>query len=204
MKTNAASEAAKKIRALNESHAFRDAFAELQKHNFFWQLLFGKGLLDSAMDQDLVAKAAAKVNWACDVMDARGAAIGCGMWDHKPKIRGQWGVAQLIDFSAIGHAEKINFYYDIWSNIHYGYVGRAAGFGAKELIDAADTENLVSNLGTSEPSSDTVSIQIGMDLYEQGKLSVHALLQKLYENRGKLFRYDPTRPQKERTYTTGL
>jgi hypothetical protein len=201
MKKNASLDAVKKIRELNESDYYEEMLRELKDHNILWQLLFSQSMLENAWKADLAAKVEANVKWACLVADARASAIGCGMWDHKPTIRSRWGVSQLIDFAPIGKDEKINFYYDIWSNIHYGYVGRAAGFTEKQLVDAAKTENLGSNSGTSEPASDTLSIQLGSALYTKGNLSVHGLLQKVYEHRGGLHRYDPTRPEKDRVFT---
>ncbi|MCB9957710.1 MAG: hypothetical protein H6843_03755 [Rhodospirillaceae bacterium] len=44
-------------------------------------------------------------------------------WDHKPHIKKVYG-----DWSHDSHT-KTDYFFDIWSNIHYGYVGRACGFG---------------------------------------------------------------------------
>lgn len=42
-------------------------------------------------------------------------------WDHKPIIHAKFG--------GYRHKQgKYDYFYDIWSNIHYGYVGRAGGF----------------------------------------------------------------------------
>jgi hypothetical protein len=38
------------------------------------------------------------------------------------------------------------YYYDVWSNVHYGYVGRAAGFSTSTLRDGAGLEQIGSNL----------------------------------------------------------
>lgn len=201
MKTNAGLDAVRKIRELNESHAYQNALANYSKQNLLWQIFVGAQTLDSAMDADLAAKAAAKVEFACKVADARSSVLGCGIWDHKPKIRAKWDVAQLIDFTPLNKPEKINFYYDIWSNIHYGYVGLAAGFSETELVDSASAENSISTPGVPEPPSDTAAIRIGFELFK-GTLSVYELLRQLYEKRGKLHRYDHNRPPKERVYTT--
>jgi hypothetical protein len=54
-----------------------------------------------------------------------------GDWDHKPKI------AQRFHPRVPGGQQhwhlygKTLYFYDVWSNIHYGYVGRAAGFSEK-------------------------------------------------------------------------
>jgi hypothetical protein len=201
MKKNAESDAVKKIHELNESHAFKDALAEYKKQGVLWKILFGRDLLDSAMKQDISAKVAANVSWACKVADARTSAIGCGIWDHKPYIQKKWTVIQWIDFTPIGKAEQVDFYYDVWSNIHYGYVGRAAGFTEQELIDWAANENAISNPGVPEPISDRRAIEIGSRLYADGSLNVLELLKKLYASKGRLHHYNPNLPKEKRVYT---
>ncbi|NUU35437.1 polymorphic toxin type 44 domain-containing protein [Pseudomonas sp. C2B4] len=59
-------------------------------------------------------------------------------WDHKPKIRRTIG--------GIWHKQgKYEYFYDIWSNIHYGYVGRAGGLSESALLDGAGAEQIVSD-----------------------------------------------------------
>lgn len=50
-----------------------------------------------------------------------------GPWDHKKKIRDTFG-KHACDF-----ASRTLYQYDIWSNIHYGYIGLAAGFEEWDL-----------------------------------------------------------------------
>ncbi|MGF0344968.1 polymorphic toxin type 44 domain-containing protein [Rhodococcus sp. IEGM1300] len=38
-----------------------------------------------------------------------------------------------------------DYYYDIWSNIHYGYVGMASGLSESLLLDGAGAEQIVSD-----------------------------------------------------------
>ena len=52
-------------------------------------------------------------------------------WDHKPMIEATWGEWQPDP------GMGIDWYFDVWSNIHYGYVGRACGFSESLLKDAA-------------------------------------------------------------------
>lgn len=59
-------------------------------------------------------------------------------WDHKPKIHKKFG----------GYYHKqgeYEYFYDIWSNIHYGYVGRAGGLSESVLADGAGFEQIVSD-----------------------------------------------------------
>lgn len=59
-------------------------------------------------------------------------------WDHKPKIESRFG-----DY---WHKQgNYNYFYDIWSNIHYGYIGIAAGFSEAVLLDGAGAEQIVSD-----------------------------------------------------------
>lgn len=59
-------------------------------------------------------------------------------WDHKMTIGQQFG----------GPWQKqgqVDYFYDIWSNIHYGYVGRAAGLSESVLLDGAGLEQVASD-----------------------------------------------------------
>jgi hypothetical protein len=52
-------------------------------------------------------------------------------WDHKPYLERQFG---------LWHADPSNnceWGHDVWSNIHYGYVGALCGFDTATLLDAA-------------------------------------------------------------------
>lgn len=60
-------------------------------------------------------------------------------WDHKPKIKAEFG-------GDVRHKQgKYDYFYDIWSNIHYGYVGMAAGFSEPVLLDGAGAEQIISD-----------------------------------------------------------
>ncbi|KAA5839222.1 hypothetical protein F2A38_20365 [Pseudomonas chlororaphis] len=59
-------------------------------------------------------------------------------WDHKPKIHAKFGRYR--------HRQgKYDYFYDIWSNIHYGYVGMAGGLTEGVLLDGAGIEQIVSD-----------------------------------------------------------
>lgn len=103
-------------------------------------------------------------------------------WDHKVTIGQQFG----------GTWQKhgqVDYFYDIWSNIHYGYVGRFAGLSEAVLLDGAGLEQIASDsirkvqkwgerkgprrsaeidgLRAWDDIGDRVSISIGVKLYEQ-------------------------------------
>lgn len=59
-------------------------------------------------------------------------------WDHKPKIR------RII--GGIWHKQgQYDYFYDIWSNVHYGYTGMAGGLSESVLLDGAGIEQIVSD-----------------------------------------------------------
>jgi len=59
-------------------------------------------------------------------------------WDHKPKLRKR--------FAGVRHKQgKYEYYYDIWSNIHYGYVGIIGGLSETLLLDGAGAEQIASD-----------------------------------------------------------
>lgn len=77
-------------------------------------------------------------------------------WDHKPLISGDRHLQENAVLRPLrrggefvrGYHHKYkdyDYFYDVWSNIHYGYVGRAAGFTANELLDGAGLEQLATN-----------------------------------------------------------
>lgn len=110
-------------------------------------------------------------------------------WDHKLIIRktigGTW------------HKQgKYDYFYDIWSNVHYGYVGMAGGISESVLLDGAGAEQIMSDtirkvqevfkkpkaqwelpgpnrssdikgLRAWDDAPDRISISIGMKLYHQ-------------------------------------
>jgi len=104
-------------------------------------------------------------------------------WDHKPKLR------KL--FPGVRHKQgKYDYFYDIWSNIHYGYVGVAGGISESVLLDGAGVEQIGSDikrwledrqknpgphltaslfdgLRAFDDVADRVSISIGVKLYKQ-------------------------------------
>jgi DDE superfamily endonuclease/Bacterial toxin 44 len=91
-------------------------------------------------------------------------------WDHKPKIANQysmgrrpaWNPVRPKDFYTAIPGTKKQVYYDIWSNIHYGFVGRAAGFSRDALIKGSH-----SPLAGKTDEGDDFTVDLGVDLYEK-------------------------------------
>ncbi|MFE4260758.1 polymorphic toxin type 44 domain-containing protein [Streptomyces sp. NPDC056883] len=56
-------------------------------------------------------------------------------------------------------------FYDIYSNVHYGYVGRAAGFDADTLIKGASLgESLITG---DDDQGDQITMRIGIEPYDK-------------------------------------
>ncbi len=110
-------------------------------------------------------------------------------WDHKPYIRSCFRQRSATEqhFHAYG---KRRYYYDIWSNIHYGYVGKASGFSDAMLLDGAGLEQIVSTLLAGkrpvrrgsitgklrdwDGQIDRASIQLGINLYQRHRVVLPA------------------------------
>jgi len=73
-------------------------------------------------------KSAAYIDWAGQVMPR-------GPWDHKRFIVEDFGFRENVDGQIYTH--------DTWSNIHYGYIGKALGFTDDELLYGAGSAQLL-------------------------------------------------------------
>lgn len=106
-------------------------------------------------------------------------------WDHKLKIREKFkhvAVQRPLPPPSNTWSEtyyhkykEYDYYLDIWSNIHYGYVGRSVGFTANELLTGSNIAQYVSDAVRLEINGDTMddktAIKIGIGLYEKYNLS---------------------------------
>lgn len=108
-----------------------------------------------------------------------------GAWDYKGPIRDdalEPYLANGSDYTCDGlrypvPGTNVEMYYDIWSNIHFGYVGRAMGFS--EDVLQAGAASFLPGAGKNDPV-DVVSVKIGTRLFElyppeSGKLSPQAI-----------------------------
>ncbi len=81
-------------------------------------------------------------------------------WDHKPKLEKKLGLKESDDYYLpIRGDTEHEFYYDVWSNIHYGFVGSAAGFDADTLHEYAASGK--PGAGKND-EGDKLSVQIGL------------------------------------------
>ncbi|MDH2434357.1 polymorphic toxin type 44 domain-containing protein [Pokkaliibacter sp. MBI-7] len=54
-------------------------------------------------------------------------------WDHKPVISRCFHPRDPVSQAFHGWKER-RYFYDVWSNIHDGFIGTAAGFSASALL----------------------------------------------------------------------
>ena len=86
-----------------------------------------------------------------------------GDWDHKSRIKGKniedgfkedngtW----TLNRDSLGNIHQYN--YQIWSNLHYGYIGLMAGFTKSELLAGAGIAQLKTNLEKVGISRDIIN-----------------------------------------------
>lgn len=100
-------------------------------------------------------------------------APGC-TWDHKPLIAKKFSSSMRDKQWLRYEPTKKDYNYDIWSNIHYGYVGRAAGFSEEELLMGAGVAQLktsksnecsIINLKLCDDPKDQYAIKLGFKLF---------------------------------------
>jgi Bacterial toxin 44 len=104
-----------------------------------------------------VSQRTADILWVNKVGDNR-------EWDHKPKLD------SLLNLKGSNYARLVwgnsdrEFYYDIWSNIHYGYVGKAAGY-SDLMLQSFATLNDLGKLNLD--FKDTNAIELGIELWNE-------------------------------------
>lgn len=96
-----------------------------------------------------------------------------GIWDYKSDIHAQHGEW------AYDPAGDRSYAYDVWSNILFGYNGRAAGFSTAELKSGAGAGQIVAGTSSSDywnswfdDPRDIAAMEIGIDLWEEHGLDL--------------------------------
>jgi Bacterial toxin 44 len=108
------------------------------------------------------------LNYPWDKCNDAAKVAGCGAWDFKHTI--------LADYGGLWQQVNATLYsFDTWTNIHYGFVGMAAGFSRDELLDNAGLAQIAG--GNPEPAPpgspwrayddplDQAAITVGLDLW---------------------------------------
>ena len=100
---------------------------------------------------------------------------GGGEWDHKPRIFPVWGSKNRLGNSADVYE------HDIWSNIHYGFIGHHLGFTLKILIDGAGIAQIFDNFTSADDPVDKQCTEAGYNLYTKKKKIVYSDLTTIVE-----------------------
>lgn len=89
-----------------------------------------------------------------------------GDWDHKPELQAMFGAYGDDDlyFPVPEPGGHRKIYYDIYSNIHYGYIGAEAGIAPEVLIQAANLNTGAT--GVNDPGDD-IAMRAGIKLSQQ-------------------------------------
>ena len=164
IKTNTRSQIADRIRYWTLEEEYKKRYEEWKNNKSI-----GK-YLNPPEPQNLLK---AKILWTERVFAKR-------PWDHKPLIRNKFNglaverteysteVKRMVTYKSYWHKYiDYDYYYDVWSNIHYGYVGLSVGFDEKTLLGGADLAQVIDSSGENaeDTGDDKTSIKIGFALY---------------------------------------
>ncbi|WP_223837807.1 polymorphic toxin type 44 domain-containing protein [Streptomyces venezuelae] len=86
-------------------------------------------------------------------------------WDHKPQLQDRYDLRHKDDYFFKQPGQNREVFYDIYSNVHYGYVGRAAGFDPDTLIKGASLGETL--LTGDDDHGDQITMRVGMELYDK-------------------------------------
>lgn len=84
-----------------------------------------------------------------------------GEWDHRADLKKITGGRSSTPAPDLGG--EIRF--DVWSNIHYGYVGRQSGIDAVTLEAGAGVADIVDRLAVDR--ADQLAVRIGIELHDE-------------------------------------
>lgn len=186
IQVNVESEAAQRIKQQN-SYSAQEAMERWQREgeslNSVQRLARGMAR-PKFLQIERLSHRAALASWALLVREG-------GVWDHKPDFHE--GGEKADEFSTIGASaypwhhkyQGYEYFYDIWSNIHYGYVGRYIGFSEQTLLDGAGlaqylVDRMKSDVSPADRSevngegyrrfddvTDHLSVSLGISLFER-------------------------------------
>lgn len=158
MNTNAHSDFVKGLAELNRFSA-KDCIKDFNKLPLQEQLQ-DLGITPSlCVTKQIPYRALALLLWKEKVKDK-------AEWDHKPKIKDRF-LSSVSPFNDRHLYGDYVYSHEIWSNIHYGYVGMAAGFSESVLIKGAGVAHVASRVKNSksfEKGLDIIREKLGDDL----------------------------------------
>jgi hypothetical protein len=174
MNTNACGADVKRMAEMN-SFSAEACIADFSKLPL-WKQILGFGIQpDQCVDMQVSYRMAALIAWGMKVRQN-------GDWDHKPKISARFNPRAPRGLQHWHLYGSTLYYYDVWSNLHYGYVGLAAGFSESVLLDGAGLEQVgstllrlklpekscaVAGLRAWDDPYDRAAITMGIELYRR-------------------------------------
>lgn len=181
MLTNARSQEAAQIaaaiaRSKSAEQYGEEALEDMKKASWYevFRTSGDRQIFNSMVQQSAFAMLEAKGRWFVQVRED-------GPWDHKPILKRMYESmpSPPRPFGAMGRAFHFpirgdvfhEFYYDIWSNIHFGFVGTRCGFDEKTLQEGA-ASGFPGAGGNDE--GDVLSTRIGVELWKNKGLSLTA------------------------------
>lgn len=171
--------------AIKRSKSFHTAsdkaFEEIQKASWYeiFKISGSQATFETMIQMSGIAMAEAQGRWFVQVLDG-------GPWDHKPILTKKYkemgtpprpfgSMNRAFHFPIRGDLFN-EYYYDVWSNIHYGYIGTLCGFDETTL--QAGAASGLPGAGDND-EGDVISVKIGIALWKKYGLKIDAtILQK--------------------------
>ena len=135
--------------------------------------LGGNQVIDSYQKAAMASSSIAALNFFNQVKPG-------GPWDYKkdlqrlldPGILGSDYLPIMKDaYYPVRGIPTYEYYYDIWTNIHFGYVGRAVGFDEDTLFMGQNLQSTLGPLGEwlagKNDEGDNISVKAGFALWDQ-------------------------------------
>jgi hypothetical protein len=173
MIVNARCDVTKRIRRFNTSDG--DACVTEFFKGSMWRAMFGALSPQACANMLAGQRTGALVMWTLQVMEG-------GPWDHKPILKAKFrSSVDPVSRQWHQYGDQM-FFHDVWSNLHYGYVGVAAGFSEGMLLDGAGLEQVgsdvlhkrwplrspgVRGLRAWDHAHDRVAVAKGIELYKR-------------------------------------
>ncbi|MHB2093317.1 polymorphic toxin type 44 domain-containing protein [Pantoea dispersa] len=174
IKTNVRGQTAETIRYLIDEDTLKRRRAEWDKLPFYAKLA-------PPPQSDLLAAMAV---WYQTVKTG-------STWNHKQKIRKRFksfAVTRPLESKQMSESyyhkyKEYDFYLDVWSNIHYGYVGLSVGFTEDLLLKGSTWEqNMTPGAMGDDTLDDITSMRIGFELYHRfGKFAENLTFQNILD-----------------------
>ncbi|MER8046747.1 ricin-type beta-trefoil lectin domain protein [Streptomyces sp. NPDC094032] len=89
-------------------------------------------------------------------------------WDHKPKLKNMMNLSTSSDYYFTVPGGEDEAYYDVWSNVHYGFVGMAEGFEQSYLEGGAQAAIPGSEFFVGKTDiGDITSVRQGVEMFKK-------------------------------------